>query len=290
MKYIFLINSFTLREDINKLIHNIKKYCEEIKISYEIEINNESNSTEMILKKYKKTKYIIFSIGGDGTLNRVVNSLATTDNIIGVIPYGTGNDFYKAVKKRFKTGINDCDLIKINDRYFINTACFGIDADIAYNKDNIKSKFIPRVQKYNASIVKSFFKFKARYFKIEINDKIIENNFSTVVVCNGEYYGNGYHVGPHSSLNDDKFDVYMVNDLGRISLATLILKLKKGKHEFDKNVIKVTTNKLKINLKDDVYSNIDGEILKDNKFDIELCKKKIKVYYDRKIIDYLKKN
>ena len=77
------------------LIHNIKNYCEEKKISYEIEINNESNSTEMILKKYKKTKYIIFSIGGDGTLNRVVNSLATTDNIIGVIPYGTGNDFIK---------------------------------------------------------------------------------------------------------------------------------------------------------------------------------------------------
>ena len=290
MKYIFLINSFTLKSDINKLIHNIKNYCEENKLSYEIEINNESNSTEMILKKYKKTKYIIFSIGGDGTLNRVINSLAITDNIIGVIPYGTGNDFYKAMKKQFKTGINDCDLIKINDRYFINTACFGIDADIAYNKDSIKSKFIPRGQKYNASIVKSFLKFKPRYFKIKINDKIIENNFSTVVVCNGEYYGNGYHVGPHSSLNDDKFDVYMVNDLGRISLATLILKLKKGKHEFDKNVIKVTTNKLKINLKDDVYSNIDGEILKDNKFDIELCKKKIKIYYDRKLIDYLKKN
>ena len=194
------------------------------------------------------------------------------------------------MRKQFKKGINYCDLVKINDRYFINTACFGIDADIAYNKDSIKSKFIPRGQKYNASIVKSFLKFKPRYFKIKINDKIIENNFSTVVVCNGEYYGNGYHVGPHSRLNDDKFDVYMVNDLGRISLATLILKLKKGKHEFDKNVIKVTTNKLKINLKDDVYSNIDGEILKDNKFDIELCKKKIKVYYDRKLIDYLKKN
>ena len=51
MKHIFLINSFTLKSDINMLIHNIKNYCEEKKISYEIEINNESNSTEMILKK-----------------------------------------------------------------------------------------------------------------------------------------------------------------------------------------------------------------------------------------------
>jgi YegS/Rv2252/BmrU family lipid kinase len=289
MKYIFLINSFTLKSDINKLIHNIKNYCDENKLSYEIEINNESNSTEMILKKYKKTKYIIFSIGGDGTLNRVINSLAITDNIIGVIPYGTGNDFYKAMKKQFKTGINDCDLIKINDRYFINTACFGIDADIAYNKENITSKLIPRSQKYNASIIKTFASFKSRYFKIDINDKVIENNFATVVVCNGCYYGNGYNIGVNSKLDDDLLDVYLVNDINRVSLVALILKIKNGKHLNDKNIIKLKTNKLTIKLKENVNSNVDGEILEDDKFKIEVLDKKIEVFYDEELIKYIKR-
>ena len=289
MKHIFLVNSFTLKEDINKLLQNIKDYCEKEKLDYEIEINNEFNSTEDSLKKYKKTRNIIFSIGGDGTLNRVVNNLANTDNIIGVIPYGTGNDFYRSMKKQFKEGINECDLIKINDRYFINTACFGIDADIAYNKDNV-SNFIPRSQRYNASIIKSFASYRPRYFKIEANNQILEGNFATVVVCNGEYYGNGFHVAPYTNLNDDKFDVYIVKHLNKVSLAALILKLKNGKHENDKNVIKISTNKIKLKLKECVHSNIDGELLKDNKFDIELCKKKIEVYYDKKIVDYLKKN
>ena len=289
MKYIFLINSFTLREDINKLIHNIKKYCEENKISYEIEINNESNSTEMILKKYKKTEYIIFSIGGDGTLNRVVNCLAKTKNIIGVIPYGTGNDFYKTMKKQFETGINDCDLVKINDRYFINTACFGIDADIAYNKESIKSKFIPRSQRYNASIIKSFLKYKPRYFKIEVNNKVIENDFATVVVCNGEYYGNGYNIGADSKLNNDRVDLYVANNLNRVSLAKLILKMKNGKHVNDKNIVKLETKKLVIKLKEKVKANIDGEILEDNKFNIEVLSKKIRIFYDENLIKEIKK-
>lgn len=289
MKYIFLVNSFTLKEDINKLIHNIKEYCEKENISYEIEINNESNSTEDILKKYKKSRNIIFSIGGDGTLNRVVNCLARTDNVIGVIPYGTGNDFYKTMKIRFKKGINECDLIKINDRYFINTACFGIDADIAYNKETITSKFIPRGQRYNASIIKSFFNYRSRYFKIKTDEKEYEGNYATVVIANGEYYGNGFHVGPFSKLNDGKMDVYLIGDLNHFSLASLILKLKNGKHENDKRVIKITTDKLVIKLKEKVKSNIDGEILEDNKFKIEVLDKKLEIFYDEKLIKYIKK-
>jgi YegS/Rv2252/BmrU family lipid kinase len=289
MKHIFLINSFTVREDLNKIIHNIKTYCEKKNISYEIEINNDSNSTEDILKKYKRTRNIVFSIGGDGTLNRVVNAIAKTDNIVGVIPYGTGNDFFKTVKKCFNNGINECDLIKINDKYFINTACFGIDADIAYNKETITSKFIPRGQRYNASIVKSFLKYKPRYFKIETEDKTYEGNYATIVIANGEYYGNGYHVGPLSKLNDGLMDVYLIGELNHISLATLILKLKNGKHENDKRVSKITTNKITIKLNEKVKSNIDGEILEDDKFKIEVQDKKLEVFYDEKLIKFLKK-
>ena len=114
MKHIFIVNSFTLKADLNQLLHRIKEYCEKENIEYEIEINNKDNSTESILKKYKKTNYVIHAIGGDGTLNRVVNALVGTKNVVGVIPYGTGNDFHKSVIKQFKKGINECDLIKIN--------------------------------------------------------------------------------------------------------------------------------------------------------------------------------
>lgn len=50
MKYIFVINSFTLKEEINEVIHRIKDFCIRKNMEFEVEINNEDNSTEDIVK------------------------------------------------------------------------------------------------------------------------------------------------------------------------------------------------------------------------------------------------
>ena len=54
----------------------IEKVCNKRKIDYIIEINSIDISTEDILKKYKKTRNIIIAVGGDGTINRVLNGIA----------------------------------------------------------------------------------------------------------------------------------------------------------------------------------------------------------------------
>lgn len=289
MKYIFMVNSFTLKEDLNVMIHDIKEYCEKEGIDYEIEVNSESISTEDILKKYKRSKNIILSIGGDGTLNRIVNNVARTKNIVGVIPFGTGNDFYRSMTKQFSNGINDCDLIKINDNYFINTACFGIDAKIANVKDEITSKWIPRSQRYNASILKCFVNYKPIYCNVSVNGEEIEDYFATIVVCNGEYYGSGFNIGPTTKLNDGLFDVYLVKHLDRFNLAKLILKMKNGHHEGDKNIIKFTTDKVVLKFDEEIIANIDGDQLSSDKFIISLLDEKLEIYYDEKLVKHLKK-
>ena len=102
MKYIFLINSFTVKEKVDDLVQKIMVYCDEYNISYELELNSIEEDTETILEKYKKGENLIIVLGGDGIVNRVLNCIAGTKNRLGVIPYGTGNDFYKAVKKDLK--------------------------------------------------------------------------------------------------------------------------------------------------------------------------------------------
>lgn len=124
MKYIFIINSFTLKDKINKIIHGIKEFCIENDMEFEIEINNKNNSTENIVKKYKKCSYTIIAVGGDGMINRVLNALINTNNTLGFIPCGTGNDFYRSILKVMRNEIEECDVIKINNKYFINVACF----------------------------------------------------------------------------------------------------------------------------------------------------------------------
>ena len=134
MKHIFLVNSFSLREKTNNMIDRINRVASNLNLDYVIEVNDINNTTEDIVNKYKKNEDVIYAIGGDGVINRVLNSIIDTKNTLGFIPCGTGNDFYRTVKETFKYKIEDVDLLKINDRYFINVSCFGVDADIGNNK------------------------------------------------------------------------------------------------------------------------------------------------------------
>ena len=171
MKYIFLINSFSLKDKTNLLIDRITEVAVERNLDFAIEVNSKHRFTEEIIDNYKNDENIIICVGGDGTINRTLNAIVHTKNILGYIPYGTGNDFYRTNKELLKNGINDIDLVRINNRYFINVACFGIDADIANNEDIIHSKLIPKSQRYNASIIKNFLTFTPKHLSIKIDNE-----------------------------------------------------------------------------------------------------------------------
>ena len=289
MKHIFLVNSFSLKDRTSETINRINKYAIKEGLDFLIEVNDINNSTEDIIKKYKRGENIIYAIGGDGVINRVLNAIIKTKNILGFIPCGTGNDFYRSCEKFLDEGVNDVDVIKINDSFFINVACFGIDADIGNNEGIVHSRFIPKSQRYNASVVKHFATYAPRYFKINVNGEEYEDYFSTICVCNGRYYGGGFNVNPEGNINDDLFNVLIVDKLTKLQLLKYILRMKKGKHLNLKGVKHITTNEVTIIGDKNIRANVDGEVLESKEFKIKLYKEKVKVYYNQDIINALKK-
>ena len=285
MKYIFILNSFTLKTEVEKIKRRIEEYCTRENMEVIIEINSEEVSTESIVAKYRDQKNILLAVGGDGMVNRVLNGIAGTDNILGIIPLGSGNDFYKSVEKDLKEYYNTCDLIKINDRHFINVACFGIDADVANKKGEVTSKLIPKSQRYNASLLKTFSQYKCRNLEIEINGETLSGEYTTVAVCNGVYYGNGYKISPNSNPTNGLLDVYVVDKVNKLRMVNLILKMKEGNHLNEKEVHHYQTNKMIIKSPTSFVANIDGEELFDRRFEIEVLKNGIMLYYDKSLID-----
>lgn len=285
MKYIFILNSFTLKTEVEKIKRRIEEYCTRENMEFIIEINSEEVSTESIVAKYKDQKNILLAVGGDGMVNRVLNGIAGTDNILGIVPLGSGNDFYKSVEKDLKEYYNTCDLIKINDRHFINVACFGIDADVANKKGEVTSKLIPKSQRYNASLLKTFSEYKCRNLEIEINGETLSGEYTTVAVCNGIYYGNGYKISPNSNPTNGLLDVYIVDKVNKLRMVNLILKMKEGNHLNEKEVHHYQTNKMIIKSPTSFVANIDGEELFDRRFEIEVLKDGIMLYYDKSLID-----
>lgn len=288
LRYVFIINSFGSNNN-SYIINSIKSVCIDLGINYVIEINGPDLSTDDIVKKYYSTENIIFAVGGDGLINKVSSKIIGSKNMLGVIPYGTGNDFQKTINETLYEGFNQIDIVKINDHYFINTACFGIDADIANDDKFIHNKFIPKNQRYNASVIYHFLKYKSRNMEIEINNKTLKNTYTTVVLANGRYYGGKYKIGTNSSLTDGLIDVYLVNNLPKLKMARLILGMNKGLHEKSDATTKILTDSLKIKLDNSFKCNIDGEIIESNKFDINVIQNGISLYKETNLVNKILK-
>ncbi len=289
MKHIFMINRFSLREKLDKYTQIIEKVAKKLELDYIIEINDDIKSTEDILEKYKNDKAIIYAVGGDGIINRVVNAIYGTKNKLSCIPAGTGNDFNRTINEFFKDGDNDVDLIKCNDKYFINVACFGVDADIANDEAIVHNKFIPRAIQYKLGVVKHIILYKPYTFTMEWDDGSMKSKLSLVTVCNASYYGGGFHVNPKGIYNDGLIDVYVSLAQNRRQLTQYLLKILKAQHEELKLVQHIKTKKFTITAEKEVVGNLDGEPLKTNKFEMTVLPKAMTVFYNKKLIEEINK-
>ncbi len=289
MKYVFLLNQFSLKNETETVAKKIEELAKRRNLDYEIRTNSKELSTESILKEYKDDRNIIVSLGGDGTLNRVVNGIYGTNNILSLFPLGTGNDFAKTVNEQMQNGINKVDIVKMNDVYFINLVCFGVDADIGNNDSFVHSKYIPQSQRYNAGILQSFIKYHGRHMKVTVNDKVYENDFTTVAVCNGKYYGRGFKLGTNSKIDDGILDVYIVDNMNKLSLVKYMLGMKDGKHEANPKTTHLQTTKLMVESDNEIACNYDGEKMTSKTYNIEILPKSLELYYDKDLQNELTK-
>ena len=98
MKYIFIINSVAGKGKHKKILPKIEKVCKQEKREYEIRYITEKLSGADIASQYREKEYVIYVVGGDGTLTRTLPGIIGTKNKLGIIPSGSGNDTYKAIK------------------------------------------------------------------------------------------------------------------------------------------------------------------------------------------------
>lgn len=284
MKYIFIVNESAGRGRYKKILPNIEAACQKRNIEYEIRYITKEKSGCDMANEYKDQENVIYVVGGDGTLTITLPALLQTKNKLGIIPAGSGNDTYRTIKNMPK-GETPIDIGKINDTYFINVACTGIDAEIGNNMDKLRNTIIPTSQLYNASIVYTFVKFKHKKMKLKTNIKNIEAKYTILSICNGSYYGGGFKIAPKSRLEDGLLDIYYAEEMPKLKMIPLILKLKKGKHEGRRRVHKFRTNHVELELEEEITFNVDGEKLTDRKFIIDVLPKAITLFNDNEFVE-----
>lgn len=224
MKYIFIVNPVAGKGKGIVAGKIIEEYCKSIEVDYKVIYTTKRGDAEKISSLYADNyDNIIYSVGGDGTLNEIVNGMAYSNASIGVIPVGSGNDFYKNL---LNNNANKIDLGMVNDRYFANVASLGLDAEIAKFANEIKGYKIPNEMIYILSIIKNCFAFNG----IEVSTENLLKKLTMITVCNGKFYGGGFKIAPNADLNDGLFDILEVSRLKKFETVKLLSKLVTGNH------------------------------------------------------------
>lgn len=271
MKHLFIINPKSCRGKGLKYGELIKKYFENINEPYFIEFTKGIGDATKIAAEYSaKDTFRIYSIGGDGTLNEVLNGMVNTSSSLAVIPAGSGNDFFGNIDGSIEPNILSrtikgtekyIDLGKVNDRYFLSVASAGIDAEIAKNSDRFrKLPLSGGMTSYIAGIFYTVFRFKSFKTEIIIDDLELSKDTHMLAVANGKTYGGGMKIAPKADITDGLFEVYHVDKINPIKILMLFPKLIKGVHETIKEVTYYRAKKINVRSEQDFSLNIDGEI------------------------------
>lgn len=161
-------------------------------------------------------EYII-AVGGDGTVNEIASSIAGTNTILGIIPFGSGNGLARFLsipmntKKAIRT-LNDqhveaIDSAKMNGQWFFNMAGMGFDAHISEVFSHDKTRGFGA---YVRSAFREITNYKPENYHIEIDGVVYDREAFMLSFANSSQYGNNAHVSPDASVQDGLIDVCII--------------------------------------------------------------------------------
>ena len=181
----------------------------------------------------------IIAVGGDGTVNEVASVLVNTGVVMGVLPFGTGNDLARvagfpedpeaAVDTLLAGRTRRMDAGMANDRFFLNVSGFGFDVDVLVNTERYKEKYNGMLP-YLLGIVRTLS--HLRRLHLTVTHDGVSESFTGVLVTvgNGQYFGGGMHAVPSADLYDGLFDVLVIKNLSLLRFISLLPCFIKGKH------------------------------------------------------------
>ena len=226
-------------------------------------------------------------VGGDGSINEVGLTLIGSDIIMGAIPGGTGNDFYKMLGngRRLETGFetaflgkpHDVDIGLINNQPFFNAVGIGFDAEVAHRA--AESGGSSGMMVYLSAVIHSLREHRPIELTIELDKTKIESNVTLVCVGNGRSSGGGFYLTPHANFDDGLFDVCIIEAMPKIRIFRYLPRTLNGSHVRLPGVRVYRSKKIVIGSYRELPVHIDGEPVTEplTRAEFTMEKRKLKV-------------
>lgn len=240
------------------------------------------HATELARDAARNGHDLIVSVGGDGTLNEVVNGLyqagANGHMMVGIIGTGTGSDYIRTVDvprgvrdacrsllnpRRLTVDAGVVEYVRDNHalrRLFVNFAGLGFDSEVVKATGQRFKRFGARPA-YLLGLLSTFLSYRNREMTLTLDGVTEHRKVCTVVVSNGRYGGGGMLVAPNADATDGLLDIMTVNDISKPDLLWSLPRIYRGTHLSHPKVSAKRAREIEIRLTQPVPLQADGELL-----------------------------
>jgi YegS/Rv2252/BmrU family lipid kinase len=261
---------------ISELHHQLGK-CFDVS-----ETLSNTDATRITIEAISSGCNLIVAVGGDGTVNQVVNGFLQTDTCkehqarLGVISFGTGQGFAQSIglPKDLASQItvikNDAsklvDVGKITfengqtAKYFLNEFQLGIGGTLCKNITSVTKMMLGRFA-FGFEAVKTLLRYEAEEIQMTIHERSVSEKAIGVVIANGAYTGGGMRLTPDAKIDDGLFDVLVIEEMPLLKRLNSFSKIYSGGHICMPAFKLFKTREIKFGYSNGLSAEADGELI-----------------------------
>jgi diacylglycerol kinase (ATP) len=242
------------------------------------------DATNLTRQALREGTEIVVCIGGDGTLNEVVNGFmqeggpVRQDAFLAFIPMGTGCDFIRTVciprdpNRVFDLILDsrvraiDLGLLRYRDhhgrpssRYFHNLTSFGLGGEVD-ERVNRTTKALGGFVSFIWATLISLLIYDRKRVHLTVDNSFDQEVMTwNIAVANGQYHGGGMRVAPAAAADDGLFHITVIGDLSLPQVFLNLPKLYNGKILEVNKVFSLTGKRIEAHSDQRVLLDVDGE-------------------------------
>lgn len=270
---LLLINPLGNKKRIGKITNQISKGLSQQKISF----TSFKESWPAEINVYKE----VWLIGGDGTLNYLLNFYRNIEIPVVIFKGGTGNDFAtqlygritvdEQITKVLNSEIKSVDAAECNGRKFINGVGIGFDGEVLKSINSIR--LLGGHLGYLWVVMRKIFSFNEKSYQIQYNGTKLSEKFLLVMITNSTTTGGGFIVSPEAKINDGKLNMVLCKSLPILERLKYLPVIEKGKHLSKDFILHKEVSDIKIECEEETLAQVDGELISAKIFEIKILPK-----------------